>query len=873
MLLKMIEIFIYPSNQGMHIADCDPFLLTCSCRVTKTCKLNRIQQKLTLYSSFQGRKIMLFNPLVGTFLLCAGLLVYEIFCSRLLAIVVGPHIVIFVIALAMLGMAAATSTMSIGDRNYSTAKWQTMSILCILLGITYAGSLCVVTLLNNHFNSQITRSIAQGGLTALVTTIQDSILLKWVLYGSLLFVPYFIFGIAISILFKSISSSHYHKIYFSDLFGAAAGCFFCVASFEYGGYPFVIGLLLVVTFLAAISFAPKESKYLRPLAMLLCLGSVFLSVYKPALNVVEPQPELRQLSRDYDRNYNVKQEWHTWNSYSRVALLSMSKNDQQPTNVYALANGDGWAWVPDYQPNAKEARQPAQQSVLAAMFEPETALVIFAGVGLDMAEINSIRNGNCRITGVELNRQMVEDALNRQPFGLKEFVDQPHISLVLAEGREYLERDTNKYDSILLSWSGASIAYYVGTSGQTTQYLYTKEAYESLIDHLTPGGILTVSNTSKAQTLIILRKIFEERHLGPLKNSIAILKAGGEDNDREDSAWDSGWDQNRLIVCPDGFNEKQLSTIYRTAAEIGHSVIYSPNHTASDYMAYRQIAEGDNLDELYQELVESKGIEFSVITDDRPYILDFTPRFLFLTPSKWSSSVGISKRNMNNRAVKILFYHFLLGLILVSLFLIIGPLLIKSGPLPNKSNFNHLIYFFSLGSGFILIEIGLIQKFRLILGNPGYAISVVLAVLILSTGIGSYFSKRLFATGKLTYIKTVFCLILYLACFLTGLEYSVKFIIPMNTLTKIGFVMITLFPLGFFMGQLFPQGLVRAKAKDINLVPWAWAINGAASTVAVCLGLLLSQPFGFNAIIYAGAGFYMLIFLLPDYWQQAKSPV
>ncbi|MHA4875062.1 hypothetical protein ACX0FC_16990, partial [Enterococcus faecium] len=47
------------------------------------------------------------------------------------------------------------------------------------------------------------------------------------------------------------------------------------------------------------------------------------------------------------------------------------------------------------------------------------------------------------------------------------------------------------------------------------------------------------------------------------------------------------------------------------------------------------------------------------------------------------------------------------------------------------------LYFASVGFGFMLIEVALIQKCVLFLGSPMYSMSVVLATLLISAGIGS----------------------------------------------------------------------------------------------------------------------------------------
>ena len=54
-----------------------------------------------------------------------------------------------------------------------------------------------------------------------------------------------------------------------------------------------------------------------------------------------------------------------------------------------------------------------------------------------------------------------------------------------------------------------------------------------------------------------------------------------------------------------------------------------------------------------------------------------------------------------------------------------------------------LLYFLFIGAGYILIEVALIQKFVLFLGHPTYALTVVIFSMLVSSGLGSYFSRRL----------------------------------------------------------------------------------------------------------------------------------
>ena len=65
---------------------------------------------------------------------------------------------------------------------------------------------------------------------------------------------------------------------------------------------------------------------------------------------------------------------------------------------------------------------------------------------------------------------------------------------------------------------------------------------------------------------------------------------------------------------------------------------------------------------------------------------------------------------------------------------------------PHRGSF--LIYFAGLGLGFIMIEIALLQRFTLFLGQPVYTFAVVLAALLIFTGIGAALSDRFGASAR-----------------------------------------------------------------------------------------------------------------------------
>lgn len=574
----------------------------------------------------------------------------------------------------------------------------------------------------------------------------------------------------------------------------------------------------------------------------------------------EPAPELRRLARDYDKTHDVVQRWRTWNSHSRVARISLTANDRSSArDVYAQADGAGWANVPN---KPLSGGHSVFQAAITTALEPRKVLVLFAGVGYDMRYIDYMCGGKCAITGVEINKQMVAHAVKQDP-GLADFLAKPNVSLEIAEAREFLERDTHKYDAILLAWSGASFSYYMGTAGVLAQYMYTKEALETLLDHLTPSGMLIVSDGSKARFLYMLRQVFEERKIGAFAKSVIVLKEDKTPPMISTSTQFDLLDKSRLVVKPAGFTDAETAKVGEAGARSGHRLIISPSATDPAYQIYRDLIASPDAQNVLDDLARTRHIELSVVTDDRPFFLNLTPRHFYLSATRVFAKPDALASPQWEIAVSL--FKWFAGLAVVAILLIVGPLLLSDGPKLNWLNAGHMVYFVCVGIGFMLIELGMVQKLGLLMGNPVYAITVVLATIIFATGAGASFSNRLFATGLLNFRKTVVGIVVYAAILALTMDSLIAFALPWGIVAKAILVMAILSPLGFLMGQLFPQGLVKVAAQDGHLVPWAWALNGAASTIAVGLGFFLSYPLGFSAIIYFGAACYALILLLPKY--------
>src|SRR5207245_3325505 len=113
-----------------------------------------------------------------------------------------------------------------------------------------------------------------------------------------------------------------------------------------------------------------------------------------------------------------------------------------------------------------------------------------------------------------------------------------------------------------------------------------------------------------------------------------------------------------------------------------------------------------------------------------------------------------------------------------------------------------VLYFVAVGLGYILVEIAFIQRFVLFLGHPTYALTVVIFLLLLSSGAGSLLSRRLLPNTARGWIPLVI-LVLAIALYTWGLTSLLTSLIGLPFFVKLAVTTLVLLPLGFQMGMPF----------------------------------------------------------------------
>jgi len=169
------------------------------------------------------------------------------------------------------------------------------------------------------------------------------------------------------------------------------------------------------------------------------------------------------------------------------------------------------------------------------------------------------------------------------------------------------------------------------------------------------------------------------------------------------------------------------------------------------------------------------------------------------------------------------------------------------------------LYFGLLGLGFMLVEMGLLQRLSLFLGHPARSLSVVLFSLILTAGLGSAVSERIrLATPALfsTWGIAVAAYILLLPAWLPAVLEANQ---AAGLWARAALCLGVIAPAGIMMGFAFPCGLRLTAAHDERPTVWFWGINGAAGVLGSVLAIALSIAFGIQATLVLGGICYLAL--------------
>jgi hypothetical protein len=252
---------------------------------------------------------------------------------------------------------------------------------------------------------------------------------------------------------------------------------------------------------------------------------------------------------------------------------------------------------------------------------------------------------------------------------------------------------------------------------------------------------------------------------------------------------------------------------------------------------------------------------------ERNYRFDITPvsdnrPFFFYTVQRrdmahFLQGKGGASDAQVNGAVPKLFSALIVSIVAVAVILVLPPLVLGTRLPRERSVRSFLLYFLAIGAGYILIEVALIQKFVLFLGHPTYALTVVIFSMLVSSGLGSFISRKLVndRNGRLVAVLAVAAgLVAVLAAIV---QPALNAGVGLPLAARMVATVLLIAPAGFVMGIPFPTGLRLLEKRHEPSVRWAWSLNAAASVLGSVGALVLALYLGLVETMLIGGGLYL----------------
>ena len=774
------------------------------------------------------RAVALAIPLISF-----SVLSFEIILTRIFSVMLSYHFVFAVVSFSLLGLGIGGMSLRLWRRLSPGAEISGAAALFALFISVSVFAIINLPIYENSFFVDYR---------------------LWI-YIALSTLPFFFAGLAFAAIFQKFAGKS-SVLYGLDLIGATLGALAAVFLLNAFGGIKAAFIVATAAALGAIIIGLAEStkwlfRYIG-VAVILLLFIFFANLSSPKVPVAMDfnKDMYRMLKNPGERAEIVETKW---SAFGRTDLLRSSATPNEMILFVDGAAGTVMYNLDSLLNSKQEQMHLRKQFGLFFPFyslrddEKDNALIIGPGGGRDV--VVALLGGVKQITAVEVNPDLVELVKKYEDFNGGIYTRLPNVKVVVQEGRNYLRSVHDKYDLIMLSIPITKSSRSMEGFALTENFLFTVEAIQDYLDHLTPEGriVIVTHNSAEIYRLVSLAlTAFEKKNVSQPQAMKHIYTIGSGMMPTiviKNQPFDSLATNARHVISHQlGFDKGNLFFPYVPQLTIRPSERLGID---SEWRMFDQIlmyiSEGKlTLD----QLVRSASLDLSPTTDDSPFF--------------YKLELGLPKP-----------FGLFSGFVLLVFILLAIPLTVtkdrqsRIGVLkpfvlfPQMKIF--LLLFFTMGTGFMMIEIALFQKLTLYIGQPIYTLTVLLTSLLLGTGIGSLTSSliknRLATALSIAALLATAILLLY-TVFLSDIFSAVA------ASPKIAAAAI-LFPLGLALGYPFPLSIRLMKHYQLEkYAGWMWGVNGIASVTGSILAMIIGIRAGFTYALLAGAFLYTGIAVL-----------
>ena len=778
--------------------------------------------------------------LMGVAISSFAALLLELALTRLFSVVLFYHFAFLAISIALLGLGSGGVFAYLGKTwlgRFSTRSL--LSWLCV------ANAAVVPIVLEIVLHVPVSLSLSRANFLRLTAIYLASA------------VPFFVTGLEFSILFAR-ESQNISRLYGADLLGGALACLGVVPLLNFLGGPNTVLFAAVTASVAGAAWAAnvRMRKFTLGLAAALLL-------------LIAANRSGRLIDVVYAKGIFRDKAWvefARWNAISRVEV------DRQGQAKAVVIDADASTYIMNADPKQWQGTEwqrdlMSAPPALANVLRPHGQYAIIGpGGGVDV--LRAVANGSPSVTGIEIN-PIIANTVMRGRYADYSYhlYERPEVHIQVTDGRSFVRNARQNFDVVQMTLVDTWASTAAGAFAFSENSLYTMEAFREYFEHLKPDGMVAITRwefREPREALRVVSVAMQALHgLGianPARNFI-VVSEGDLDEDGIPVV---------VLAKKSAFNaeeEEQVDAHLRSNPRL--VALYLPSDPQNNPFS-ALIARNDPY-----AFAQTYPYDVSPVNDNAPFF------FFTLKPDQILHQKDL-RQGIDwkvNLGVVVLAMVLVISFVAVLAFLVV-PLTVRGG---RKQDPIRLLYFVAVGLGYILVEIAFIQRFVLFLGHPTYALTVVVFLLLLSSGAGSLASRKWVAQTQRAWRPLIF---------IAGALMLYVFILPglLNALVGLPFVAkllvsaALLVPLGFAMGMPFPTGLRALASVPVpefpvagkgefqeNAVEWAWAMNAGSSVLGSILAMVIAIQFGLNFTLVCGAVAYLTAILLSGTLQKNRG--
>ncbi|MCF7914551.1 MAG: hypothetical protein K9L66_05235, partial [Spirochaetaceae bacterium] len=703
------------------------------------------------------------------------------------------------------------------------------------------------------------RSVLTGGALALPPAMLLLLLvvnsIHTVLIPSLIFTFLVFLSVGIfQVLIFQESGVKVSLLYASDLIGASLGSLLSFLLLNATGA--VTTLSLVVLFIALsglliyIMYYHKRVSSSAFLFSILALTScsLFLSFEGRLLPTRTWQKEMTVMLNNGSSPAEIVET--RWSAFGRVDLVETGNP------LFKTMFIDGAAGTKMVEMKGGKVRSALAQNLLLQYMggipllvteedQKQRAAVIGSGGGIDVVTL--LLSGYKQIDAVEINPDFIDMVRSYDEFSGGIYSKHPRITIFEDEGRSFLRSSETTYNVILMGLPIIKSARNFSNHSLTENYLFTHNAFSEYRRSLATGGQLIIITHYPNELLRLISNAVTSFQAQGLSSREAMQRVVVIGSDRNPT----------LVIKNEAFTEAEIAG-FKAILEnfpVGGSTNFIPTVPQS---------------------LTAIDTENGGTGQQRPV---FHPDLYALSQGEISLKqyIGRSKEDISAVNDNSPFFYrmergvpaelLIVGLTVALILLITGVVFSYWNRRLNKSSerwpaLRLLISFGMIGFGYMLVEIGVLQKFIVFWHHQTLALTVVLAVILVSSGVGSLISAHIKSAKVLALVAGVISLLAITSSVVLG-----PLLIQLEGSSGPLKLLITLLltaPLFLPMGMPFPY-LLRSTTKlssGKTLYPWMIGFNSITTLGGGVLSMIIAMSVGYISVLLAGAVCYIFLVLI-----------